>query len=295
MKGENYFMRKTNMFNLLFLILYFSNIYSQENTREPFIIKSLNVSTLNIKQKIIQIKMVTEALGNGNTTVRLNIPSNMKQVFTPYQSDKMKIDKSASTTHSWTINVAEDGYYTIEASISFDNDKNDTESKNFVDYQAIPIHFEIRNGQVVEYGINPNPLFNVALKNIQPEFHSQLSIKRKNISRQTQQEMKLDKKEIITQSATTYVITVDIHGRLFYDQSVYIQKGIPGVRLRLDWDWDNNPTTGYTPYSDSNIPNEDYSDTDMDGNYHFYLLFESNRPAIDIAPHIRIYGLNNRE
>ena len=137
MKGENYFMRKTNMFNLLFLILYFSNIYSQENTREPFIIKSLNVSTLNIKQKIIQIKMVTEALGNGNTTVRLNIPSNMKQVFTPYQSDKMKIDKSASTTHSWTINVAEDGYYTIEASISFDNDKNDTESKNFVDYQAI--------------------------------------------------------------------------------------------------------------------------------------------------------------
>jgi len=274
-------------------MLFFSNIFAQENTREPFIIKSLGVSTLNIKQKTIQIRMVTEALGNGSSIVQLNVPSNMKHVLTTYQSDKMKIDKSANTDHNWIVNVAEDGYYTIEASISFDKDNNDAGSKNLVDYQAIPIHFEIRNGQVVDYGISPDQIFNVLPKNIQPEFHSQLNINRKNISGNTRQGLKLDKKDNTTESAVTYVITVDIHGRLFYDQSASIQKGVPGIRLRLDWDWDNNPTTGYTPYADLNIPNEDYSDTDMNGNYHFYLLFESSRPATDIAPHIRVYGLNN--
>jgi hypothetical protein len=92
---------------------------------------------------------------------------------------------------------------------------------------------------------------------------------------------------------TEYYILVDISGRLKYNQSANIQKGIPGIRLRLDWDSDNNPTTSWTPYPNENIQHADYDDTDADGNYYFYFLLISNVPATDIAPQIRVWGLNN--
>jgi len=68
--------------------------------------------------------LTAEALGNGTPMLSLNVPPHMRQDSTAYQSNKERMSKSSILSHGWRISTPEDGYYFVEATISFEGDKN---------------------------------------------------------------------------------------------------------------------------------------------------------------------------
>jgi hypothetical protein len=66
------------------------------------------------------------------------------------------------------------------------------------------------------------------------------------------------------------------------------------VAVRLDWDYDNDPQTGYTPYDGGNTLHVEYDKTDMNGNYYFSFRFvNSPYPANYYSNKIRVYATNS--
>ena len=84
---------------------------------------------------------------------------------------------------------------------------------------------------------------------------------------------------------------MQISGRISYPIPP-ITKGVPAVGLYLDWDYDNDPNTGYTPYYGGNTRHVDYDLTDNNGYYYFSFTFTGSQPANQYAPIIRVYANN---
>jgi hypothetical protein len=85
--------------------------------QEPFVLKSLKVVTFNELERIVQISMSTDALGNGYTNINLDVPAKMKPGKATYRIENECAIKAGSINRNWEVSVPEDGYYALETTL----------------------------------------------------------------------------------------------------------------------------------------------------------------------------------
>lgn len=95
-------------------------------------------------------------------------------------------------------------------------------------------------------------------------------------------ELKEPWEQVTAQGTTT--VTVNITGRVAYSETAGLTKGIPGLKIWLDWDDDLNPATvlpsPYTPIVTAT--------TGFDGRYSFHFTFQADRPIREYASWLRV-------
>lgn len=88
--------------------------------------------------------------------------------------------------------------------------------------------------------------------------------------------------------ASTYTIAINVSGRVSVRSHNQLEKGVPKVKVYLDWDVDNNPETYNHPVYANGAT--DYVYTDDDGYYSFIRQVESNVPANQITDTIHVFA-----
>lgn len=200
--------------------------------------------------------------------------------------------KNGLVVKSWEISIPKDGYYLAEigTTIEFDNKEDE---RDFTRYHSVPLYFEVNIGRVVGFSTSPDPKFTQPTIEDQKEPTENKPIPillPPDTARPRGIEGALFN-SIFPSVTKSYTITVQISGRILYD-IFYIEKGVPNIAVRVDWDYDNNPNTGYTPYYGGNTRHVDFDITDNNGYYYFSFYFVSTQPANGYSPRIRIYANN---
>jgi len=286
---------KTLNFLLYILLICFNVANSQEDVRSPFVLHSLKITQIQSEENQAQISLLSEFLGTGKIAIKLDITEEMKHLGANYTTSFEDMDKNNFISKNWYVNLPEDGYYFIMLQLAFIPNESDQENDHFIKYVVFPFHFEVRKGKVVDYSTSPSSVFDHPPEQIKKESNE---LKPYAIPGPPQAEILIESKPS-NRETDSYTISVYIYGKVFYEQQADfgsgfspVNKGYPGIRVRLDWDYDNNPATAYTPYS-SSARHIEYDDVDMNGNYYFNFSFTSAIPAYQIAPYIRIYGNAN--
>lgn len=189
--------------------------------------------------------------------------------------------------------MPKEGYYLVQVGLAFSRDESDTTNQEFVKYHSFPIYFEVKGGRIVSYGQTPDQKFTQPTeedlrepKELKPRA---VPVPFDTTSRDTTKGKALG---LIIQQTANYNITVQISGQIRHPSDLNIIKGVPDVGVYLDWDYDNNPNTGYTPYYGGNTQHVDYDKTDNNGYYYFSFTFTGSQPANQYSPRIRVYANN---
>jgi len=281
-------MKNIFMLTIIMVLLEFGNLFAQEDARPPFILKNMNIS-ISESNKKGKLLLQVETVADGEVSLEFHAGEKLKNSNEIYEKILGKHAHSKTIEVNLSLNSIEDGFHFVEVGMGFkaDDPKRDKVSS----YQTFPLYFQVKNGAIVEQGNMPDEIFNKP-----PEIVNGSSPKiTATFKPLTKSQMSID---IKTKQATTsaYQIYVYIYGQVRYQQSstAYsfstVTKGLPATRVWIDWDYDNNPSTGYTPYYGNNTAHVDYADVDMNGNFYFSFIFNSDYPANYYAPFLRLYG-----
>ncbi len=245
---------------------------SKENSFEVVnyeIIKSENhfVIDFSIRAKV-----------KGRYFIRIKAPSAMQINDNPLLDSSQNMLINQSVSKAWNFSIPRSGKYFIPIEIVV---RPDNYESNYSYYSVRTLYFEVIDSTITKshFNIDSNdykmPIITMGeTRPIILEYH------------------KSEKVNMVLQTP----ITVQISGNIGYNNSNHNRfYGVP-VRVWLDWDYDDNSNTGYTPYFWSNNNEQDrhigWDDADMDGNFSFSFTFNSNLDANRIADNIRIYASN---
>ncbi len=270
------------MKSLIFLILlncfFVFSVYSTEEEciiEEPWI-NPFELQELSIDGDISHavINFNVKLLYAGNVSFQLhsndeNIVFDRNKIYKCFLNENMTYQKT------WNVSFKQDGYYLFEIFINFiPEDTNNTEI--FADFNGFPLYVEVKNGNIVNYRYEPD-------------------IKNTVLLESNKGELEINSKKLNYSKENSYLILIKISGRLQYrfkhpETNSEIYKGVPNVMVYLDWDNDNDPTTGYTPYG-GNTQHVNFDISDDNGYYYFDFIFASNNPANHHASKIRVYSM----
>ncbi|MCK6544075.1 T9SS type A sorting domain-containing protein [bacterium] len=284
----------SRIMKLIFLIALFGFklTYASEDTKSPFKLNDLKLSH-NKKQASIDLSLNMEA--SGDVGVDFSIPESFILKSGIMKSSEGRKNKFEQFIKKWEFSFAEDGYFTLQIKLHFKPANDESEKNRLSEYQSFEIYIEILNGEVTNYDTKPSikytqwPIEVNRSENEQKATASYIpmdtTFKNGGIGQKIQnQEM----------TESTYYITVQISGQIKYNHPYYPygMKGIPAVGVYLDWDYDDNLTTGYTPYYGGNTLHVDYDISDNNGYYYFSFTFASSQPANYYSQRIRVYANN---
>jgi len=263
-----------------------NKINGQEDIRSPFILKELSISNQkNNNTSKIHIKV--EPIADGEVFIKLNTDKKKKLASVQYEKNIGKYLKNQMIDLEFPTEAFDDGYHFIEIGMGFNTDKPTVDKVG--SYQTFPLYFQIKKGEIIEYGERPDVIFDKPPVIISRNETKVIPAPISDTNFVSTSSKSLNK------SASAYRILVYIRGKVFYEQAseAYsfstVNKGLPATRVWLDWDYDNDPSTAYTPYN-SESEHIGYADTDMDGNFYFLFYFNSDHPASHFSNSIRLYG-----
>jgi hypothetical protein len=266
---------------------------AQEHRRSPFSLKDFKISLIDSVERKAAIVFSTELLGTGEVSLALQWPKALRVISGETRTREGRLIKGHQIAKTWEVFLPKEGYYLMEVGLAFSRDESDTTNQEFVKYHSFPIYFEVKDGQIVSYGQTPDPKFTQPTEDDQREPKElkprAVPVPFDTTSRDTTGGKALGR---IIQQAANYNITVQISGQIKHQSDLLIFKGVPDVGVYLDWDYDNNPNTGYTPYYGGNTQHVDYDKTDNNGYYYFSFTFTGSQPANQYSPQIRVYANN---
>ncbi|MBS4013905.1 MAG: T9SS type A sorting domain-containing protein [Bacteroidetes bacterium] len=247
---------------------------NQKKEKSYEITKYELVKTENLALLKFELKSKIE----GDINYFIHSPKEMEIETERYKDSSKKVIKESKIEKEWLFKIPEDGYYFIEIAVKVEPIKKEPQ---FSYYSVHTLYFEIKEKKIekfsTEIDTNNYKMPTLSMGNSKAVLNEKIG--------------KIDENKL---QETT--ITVQISGNIrFTDINDGTQKGVP-VRVWLDWDYDNNPSTGYTPYSWDNDNQQDrhigWDDADMQGNFSFDFSFNSSVDANQIADQIRIYVAN---
>ncbi len=284
----------SNMFKLVFVIgVLFSttNQVLSNKIKSPAKILSYEVNMIDEKENYCELISTLKLNVQGDVKITLNFPMEISELKRNSKLNDYLIEKYVTKSEILEIKqrfFIPNNISNFRVDIKIDNFSDDhiTGRKQFAKFVSIPVFFSSENGKITHSSIQA------------PE------------SKYTNQPVLVDKTEnekklraeyitphgILPKSSYSitgnYDITIYIAGRISYSHTT--SKGIPDVTVWLDWDYDNDPSTGYTPYDGNNQIHVEYDKTDMNGNYYFSFTFvNSPHPANYYSDQIRVYATNS--
>jgi len=270
-----------------FVIIKVDVVYAQEDVKSPFTLKEINISTSESDKKG-KIHLKVETVADGEVSFEFHASQKLKNANETYDRILGKHARSKTIEMDLPLNTIEDGFHFVELGMGFKAD--DTKKDKVASYQTFPLYFQIKDSKVIEQGDKPNELFNKPPQVIDEDKSKASAVFKPITSAGTKSLFKVEK------NGSTYQIYIYIYGQVRYQQSSGIPgvsavyKGMPATRVRIDWDYDNNPSTGYRPYYGNNTAHVDYADADMNGNFYFSFIFNSDQPANYYTSFLRLYG-----
>ncbi len=253
-------------------------------THPTFALEALNISMLNPHSPIADIHFAANALVTGRASVWLSLPDEIAALSDRNPSDEGHFTTGTRLQKQWRVRLPQEGYFLLQIGLDFQPDSVQAEGKDFINYHSFPLYVTIQDGQIVEANSAADTRFIQApaavdktMREIKSEATPQPYSAMVNAG---------------SAGATSYTISMQISGRVSYFAAYSVQKGVPDVGVYLDWDYDNNPMTGYTPYYGGGARHVDYDLTDDNGYYYFSFSFPSDKPANQISPRIRVYANN---
>ncbi len=285
---------KLFVLSVILITIFLSNniLLAQENVRPPFELKSFSISMMDLKERTALIEISSDFLSNGDVEASLYLPDEFKIKQGNKKLNPKNMGRGETLNNQWIVQIPEEGYYLIEININVRNQKLMKDEQIFTNYHSFPMYVEISDGYIVKYDYKQDPKFTA------PTIEDKKEPKDK---KPFATPIPFDKSSLgITQKVinqkvagvTSYIITVSISGQVNHAAAVEIIKGVPNAGVYLDWDYDNNVNTGYTPYYGGNTLHVDYDVTDMNGYYYFSFSFQSDHPANYYSQRIRVYANN---
>lgn len=275
------------------LLLFMQAALAQEHMLPPFALKDFTLASIAGDTAKATLKFTAEMRGSGEVAVTLLLPEIVKPISDKIAIPLGRVVRGQLITKEWEIPLPKDGYYLAEIGLSFFPDETDEANKIFTKYQSYPLYFEIKESKLASFSQSPDPRFTRPTEEDQkePNEHKPRAVPVPFDS--TKGDSTRGKANInVIQGTASYNITVQISGRIRYTAAFGVTKGVPDVGVYLDWDYDNNPNTGYTPYYGGNIQHVDYDKTDNTGYYYFSFTFTGSQPANQYSPRIRVYANN---
>ena len=286
--------RKLVLFTLI-LFVFFSvkNIlFAQEDLRPPFELESLSISMLDSEERTALVEFSSTIKVSGEVGISLYIPNEFALNDGKKKLPQKSMSEGGTVNQQWVVKIPENGYYLLEINLNIFNEKMAGEGPQYANYHSFPLYVEISNGKIVSFDYKQDPKFTV------PTTEDEKTLKG---NKPTATPMPFDTSSLgytektISQKAagtSSYTISVIVSGQINYESELSIIKGVPNVGVYLDWDYDNNINTGYTPYYGNNTLHVDYDVTDVNGYYYFSFSFTSDYPANYYSDKIRIYANN---
>jgi F5/8 type C domain-containing protein len=260
---------------------------AQEEIQSPAILQSLSMGP--VEKGRVQVTLVVDVLAAGQATLELDLPKELEIVVQPKATSFATPGRVEAT---WTVAVPEEGEYFVQALLRVAQDASKARPE-YASFQTFALYVELSGNALQWQGNAPDP------KSLEP----MQDVERPNLQKSDAMpildlapgEMRVFEKPIGKGSAVTYDIYVYVAGNIRYPNGTGTcmgngYSGVPNSRVYLDWDYDHDPTTGYTPYFASNIRHAGYDDTLMDGSYYFWFHFTSNVPASAYSDRIRVYA-----
>lgn len=278
---------------ILITIFPFINIlFAQENVRPPFELKSFSISMLDSKERTAVIEFSSNFISSGDVEVNLYLPDEFKIKRGNKKLNAKKMNTGETINQEWTVQIPKDGYFLIEVNVDIYNQELLSEERKFTNYHSFPMYVEIAKGNIEKYDYKQDPKFTAPTIEDEKETNdkkpSATPVPFDTSAFGVTQQTIIQK----TLGITSYVITVSISGQINYNAAYGKVKGVPNVGVYLDWDYDNNVNTGYTPYYGGNTLHVDYDITNDNGYYYFSFSFQSEYPANYYSPKIRVYANN---
>jgi hypothetical protein len=150
---------KKHMFILIIfaIIIIFNNINAQEDVKSPFNLKEINISKSE-KDKKGKIQLKVETVADGEVSFEFHADPNLKSSSETYDKILGKHSRSKIIELNLPLNTIEDGFHFVEIGLGFK--ASDPKKDKVASYQAIPLYFQVKNGEIIEQGDKPNELFN---------------------------------------------------------------------------------------------------------------------------------------
>jgi hypothetical protein len=253
-----------------FLIFGFYNLNANQKNKQSIKIKDISVIEKNKKLEL-KFDFETDKKANYIRTLE-NFYFNNREIVI---DTIINVNKEKIYNKKWNIKIPEDGNYSSKITLKSINNNDTIEGNAFISKY---IDYEIKDGKLVNYTlqVDTNSYKNlIETQGSSIAFLNEGSINKINKTHQN-------------------TINVSISGKLIYEDSDILKiYGVP-VKIKLDWDVDNNITTSYTPYS-GNTRHVNWDVADIDGNFYFSFTFNSNLNANQIANKIRIFGATGND
>jgi hypothetical protein len=247
---------------------------NQKKEKSYEITKYELVKTENLALLKFELKSKIE----GDINYFIHSPKEMEIETERYKDSSKKVIKESKIEKEWWFKIPEDGCYFIEIAVKVEPIKKESQ---YSYYSVHTLYFEIIDKKIEKYSTeidtNNYKMPAISMGNSKAKLLKNSIKKDENQLQQT-------------------LITVQLSGTIrFTDNNDGTQKGVP-VRVWLDWDYDDNTQTGYTPYYWDNDNQQDrhigWDDADIQGNFSFDFSFNSSVDANQIADKIRIYVSN---
>lgn len=278
-------MKKLPVF-FLFLILC-SSLNAHENGLNPFKLKNYSMRKQSDKNKFLEISLEFEFLASGKTDMDFHSSGNIEIISGTKTKLKIKSSKGEISIHKWITRLPEDGYHFIEVGLRFFPDPSDDKFVMYAESQAFLLYYEVKDGELINTSLEANKEYTkpeVTVNRFPNEPKLSASYVPFDSTKHPPQST------IITSpnSINNYSILIQVSGFIKTQNALNHNVGIPDVAVYLDWDYDNNANTGYTPYTGGGTQHVDYSMTNMNGYYYFSFIFNSPYPANYYSSRIRV-------
>jgi AraC-like DNA-binding protein len=147
-------MKKKSSFILLFLttiFLFNNNLFSQEDVRPPFELKSFSISMLDSNERTATIEISSDFLSDGNVEAELYLPDEFKIKSGDKKINSGKMNRGENLSRQWTVQIPKEGYFLIEVNINIREQKLIVEGQGYANYHSFPMYVEIKDGNIVGY------------------------------------------------------------------------------------------------------------------------------------------------
>lgn len=210
------------------------------------------------------------------------------------QMEPVLLSKNSIVSKSWRIRFKREGYHLLTTHVGVMQ-----RVEGYTPSQAFSIYVEYRSGKVMSVSSEmPKYTFHVVEREDVLEGRSKPAAivvdLDSNLIRSKMVGLVSRQREYTNPDGTlSYDIYIYVAGTVRYTETKFgisYQRGVSGVTAYLDWDYDNDPNTRYTPYAFPQPTNHrDYAVADKDGFYYFSILFTgSPYPANHYSNQIRI-------
>ena len=269
-------MKRSLVVTALLLIGMASPLFASLPARFVLQIQRPEVKVVDETANKAELTIKTTMLMAGDLTFHLRIPHPVRELPNNDQAiteiSRRGLIESQEIEENFAVYLPDNGHFGFFVAYSFEPSSADSDEEGWVKHGIIPVYVTIRDGNIVQRNfLLPDTTYTRAPV---------------EVNRFSEEEP--GSRDAEGTSGQTYNIRVRISGRVQYQPAFPSNqlRGIPGVGVWLDWDYDNDPRTSYLPLGHfDGVPV-----TDMDGRYEFDFSFVSDHPAHHYSPRIRVYA-----